>query len=168
MADSREQKRSAPEVHPDYDLEDADIALISSEGVQFRIHALILKLVSTVFKDMLAIKRADGDGPIALMENATTLSTLLDMVYPARRPPAALTILHFRAVATAADKYDMGSVTRSLQDVILGKNHTTSLTPNDNQTSAMCTAVEKYFVASDLGWTAVTKDIIPHIRSPAT
>ncbi len=114
-----EQPSARDTIHPDYAFKNGDLVLLSSDGTQFRVHLLILQLVSSAFTH--AIKNMEGDGPIVLDESSVTLSTLLDMVYPMRRPPTTMSISHFRAVAIAAEKYGMANVTSTLKDLILDK-----------------------------------------------
>ncbi len=127
----------------------------------FRVHSSIMRLVSSVFKDMLAVKRTDGDGPITLDESKDTLETLLDTIYPARRPTSIMSISCFRLVAIAAEKYDMISVTNTLKDFILGRNSTTILLSLTLPMVAATqyTAIEEYLITSDLGWTAVSNEL---------
>ncbi len=141
-----------------------DLILLSSDGTQFHIHAVVLRLASGVFKDMFAVKRPDGDGPITLDESKATLSTLLDMSYPSRRAPPTMSVSHFRDVATAAEKYDMPNVTSTLKDFILGRNTTTTLVSEHNQTGQYI-VIEEYFLTWNLGWTSVAKELSPKTLS---
>jgi len=156
-----EQSALDANIHPDYDFDDADLVLRSSDGTMFRVHSSIMRLVSSVFKDMLAVKRADGDGPITLDESKDTLETLLDTIYPTRRPASVMSISCFRLVAIAAEKYDMISVTNTLKDFILGRNSTTTLLSLTLPILAATqyTAIEEYLITSDLGWTAVSNEL---------
>jgi hypothetical protein len=69
---------------------DADIILRSCDGSQFRVHKLLLYLVSPIFKDMLAIPQPQslcGDKSelpvVDLTETGSTIRKLLHLCYPA-------------------------------------------------------------------------------------
>jgi len=152
--------QTAPDVHPDYAFEDADLVLVSSDRVGLRVHAVIMKMVSSVFRDMLGVTRTDGEGPVALEESIDTLSTMLGMVYPGKQPPARMTISQFRAVAVAAEKYDIACATCALKEMVLGKGAgTTLMSDSIKDTGATCLAVEEYFMAWDLGWKSVAMEL---------
>ncbi|THH08558.1 hypothetical protein EW145_g2630 [Phellinidium pouzarii] len=72
--------------HPAYcDTPDAVLVLSASNGILFRVHSLVLKLASNVFKTMLDLPRVSTereDDLILLSEGPETLQTLLDIIHP--------------------------------------------------------------------------------------
>ncbi|KLO06558.1 hypothetical protein SCHPADRAFT_946006 [Schizopora paradoxa] len=142
-----------PELHPDYTFDDADITLLSSDGVLFQVHSIIMRMVSTVFRDMFAMKGVEGDGPVALEESKEVLKTVLDVIYPSREVLYTIRMSHFRNVALAADKYDITIVTDFLKDRILGKHQTT------REPRHPAPALKRYLLAWEFGWTSVTDEL---------
>lgn len=147
--------------HPNYSFDDADIVLLSADGILFHVHSIILRMVSTVFKDMFAVKRAERDGPIPLEENKNVLEVLLDLIYPARKPPSTINISNLRDVAIAADKYDIPSVSDVLHQILLAKYPFTTLFSDrfQDDSNLQLFAVEKFKVAWDLGWSSVAEEL---------
>lgn len=154
------------ELHHKYSFDDADLALRSVDGTLFHVHSCNLRMVSTVFRDMLDVKRVEGDGPIALEESKEVLETLLDMFYPARGPPSTLSISHFRELAVAADKYDIASVTSALK-LILARSYpfTTLFSSRFQNENVKFRAMEEYFLACDLEWPSVADELSSHTLS---
>ncbi|TFY54143.1 hypothetical protein EVG20_g9833 [Dentipellis fragilis] len=93
---STTSQSSPPRTNPLFDFADGDIILRSSDGVQFRLHKLILKIASPVFDDTFSIPQPPtakidrgSDIPIVDMaENEKVLSMLLSFCYPG--PPPSL------------------------------------------------------------------------------
>lgn len=146
------------EVNPDYAFDDADLVLLSSDGIHFRVHSLILKLASNAggFRDF---RRVDGNKTVEVDESEATLSTLLDMVYPSRHAPSTMSYAHFRAVAVAAEKYNMTSVTVALKDIILDKRPLTKLFSEREDSEKSYSAIEQYLMTLDLGWTTIAQEL---------
>lgn len=65
---------------------DADLVLVSSDGVLFRVHSLVLKLASQFFRDMFTIprdvKESESQEPIPMAEREPVLEALLGLIYP--------------------------------------------------------------------------------------
>ncbi|KAL5492710.1 hypothetical protein ACEPAI_4157 [Sanghuangporus weigelae] len=105
--------------HPRHNHSDGDIVLSSSDSVLFRVHSIILKLVSGFFKQMLEIPRVtseNSDEPIPLSEDGKTIALLLDAVYPHYDDAESVrTFEEAWAVTRAAEKYDMPSALESLR-----------------------------------------------------
>jgi len=69
---------------------DADFIIRSSDGVDFHVHALLLRLASPIFNDMFALPRTpdidetkDGLPIVDLAEDGRTIQILLSSCYPA-------------------------------------------------------------------------------------
>ncbi|KLO06557.1 hypothetical protein SCHPADRAFT_686861 [Schizopora paradoxa] len=144
-------------VHPEYTFDDADITLLSADGTLFKVHSCILRMASSVFKDMLSAKCVEGDGPFPLKEGRVVLETILNIMYPFREPPTSMSLSHFREVAFAADKYNIVAVTDALKGIILGTRSSTHLHTESEREDFV--SVEKYLLAWDLGWTTVAEDL---------
>jgi len=106
---------------PESIFDDAGFVLQSPDGITFNVHSCIMRMVSSVSKDMLTIMRSEEDGLVRLSESKSVLATVLDMIYPARSLPPVMAVAQFRTVAVAADKYDMPSVTNALKFILLRK-----------------------------------------------
>ncbi|KAH8111726.1 hypothetical protein DFH11DRAFT_1729149 [Phellopilus nigrolimitatus] len=145
---------SQTEYHRSYSLPDADLVFVSRDGIKFRVHSPILKLVSGVFRGMLSIPHDTNEGPddpIPIDENADILAALLDAAYPnigqdrralwetLGKSPAAL--------VAAADKYEMSAVMDDLRSRIF---HAVPLTLKP-------TPIMMYGMACKLGWESEAK-----------
>lgn len=110
---------------PAYTFNDGDLVLRSVDGTNFRVHSIILKLGSSVFRDMLDIptgapntaertKRELAKGPIIASEPASVLRILLDILYPGARHVFNVDVIDspdlLNSLVLAARKYDMVSV----------------------------------------------------------
>jgi hypothetical protein len=91
---------------------DGDVLLRSSDGVQFRVHRIILATSSPFFKDMFSLPQEPTmDGLEALStvpftENADTLDALLRAIYPVDEPDLKL-VQDIEHVMETAIKYDV-------------------------------------------------------------
>ncbi|WWD22413.1 hypothetical protein CI109_106904 [Kwoniella shandongensis] len=93
---------------PSYDRSDADVTLISSEDVQFRVDSFYLKAASTVLRDMLGNKDLQSS-PIHIDAPAEDVKQLLDFM----TAPIAPTITdwkQFQRILELANKFDCGGV----------------------------------------------------------
>ncbi|KAL5531156.1 hypothetical protein ACEPAG_4032 [Sanghuangporus baumii] len=107
------------EVHPDYNDHESDLTLVSGDGRHFRVHSLIMKLASDVFKTMIGVAPVQGSSEesISVQENGDIIKDLLDVIYPNKLPfrYASPTFEHFRQVCYAAEKYEMPGVLQVMQ-----------------------------------------------------
>ncbi|KAL5492720.1 hypothetical protein ACEPAI_4167 [Sanghuangporus weigelae] len=107
------------EVHPDYNDHESDLILVSGDGRRFRVHSLIMKLASDVFKTMIdaAPVQVSSEEPIPVQENGDIIKDLLDVIYPNKLPfrYASPTFEHIRQVCYAAEKYEMPGVLQMMQ-----------------------------------------------------
>ena len=98
--------------HPDFDDEKDDIILLSSDGVHFRVHSVVLRGASAVFSGMLEIPqpRESPDTPsiIPLEECGETLERGLRLISSKSMEPNAFsTIAAIDESAKFCDKYGM-------------------------------------------------------------
>ncbi|KAF8339897.1 uncharacterized protein EI90DRAFT_2990513 [Cantharellus anzutake] len=64
---------------------DGDVILVSSDGLEFQVHKLILSLASPFFRDMFKLPQVESPKPlqsVTMTEDAGTLEALLKIVYP--------------------------------------------------------------------------------------
>ncbi|PCH36290.1 hypothetical protein WOLCODRAFT_166820 [Wolfiporia cocos MD-104 SS10] len=113
-ADTPESKISSPP----FDREDADTVLLSSDGVSFRAHRIILTIASPFFQSMFDLPQspnASGAAQVVPMsESSRVLDALLRFVYPVVHP----TIKDFdlaRDVLDAAIKYDIAAAIEGVE-----------------------------------------------------
>ncbi|TFY60660.1 hypothetical protein EVJ58_g4999 [Rhodofomes roseus] len=101
---------------------DGDLILRSSDGVDFRVFGVILRLASPFFASMLEVGRAshaaadvshpggdvvrDGCPVVPVQEDSNTLDLLLRIVYPVK-DPVLDDLARLQSVVAAALKYDM-------------------------------------------------------------
>lgn len=113
---SRPPFHSQTDSEPDYapyfqNHSDADLIIRSGDGVQFRVHKLLLSMASAHrilerCKEGTARRRLPV---IYLDEPATTLGHLLRLLYPAFEEPEVTSIQHLAKVRAAGEKYDIPS-----------------------------------------------------------
>lgn len=132
-------------VHPAYSSGDADLVLKSSNGTQFRVHTLLLRMASDVFADMLSFPQEQGtdstDSVVHLAEDEAVVASLLDVIYP-RRPTVELKTVEFAAqLAEAADKYDLPDVTTLVRSALI-------------QPSFPGSPLQTYALSCRFGWSA--------------
>ncbi|KAI0358112.1 hypothetical protein OH77DRAFT_1474907 [Trametes cingulata] len=128
MASNNEAQNIRAAGHP-FDNPAADTVLQSSDGVQFRVHSVIVSEASEVFADMFTVPlpppssshpadvSADGRPVVRLDEDSQTLDDLLCLCYPVADPeltdPARI-----RRVLAASMKYDMEEATEILEKAL--------------------------------------------------
>lgn len=89
-----------------------DQVLQSSDGHNFRVHAMLLMLASSVFRKMLDSKNL-GDRIIRLDEDKDALSMVLEYIYPGGSP-VVNTLAHLKKGLAAAKAYELDSLTKDL------------------------------------------------------
>ncbi|KAJ7175246.1 hypothetical protein C8R43DRAFT_914463 [Mycena crocata] len=111
-ADSDSDSTPLPFVpqHPFDDI-DADVILTSSDGIQFRLHSVVLSLLSSVFKTMFQLPQPTGEPqPIVLSEPAVVLDRMLRFCYPGAAA-AVDSISHLQEILELAlKKYDIQNI----------------------------------------------------------
>ncbi|KAJ7776025.1 hypothetical protein DFH07DRAFT_766967 [Mycena maculata] len=99
-------------LRPPFDDSGADIILRSSEGIDFRVHRLVLSLASPFFKDMFNLPQPKGEAEtpvISMSESALVLDRALRFWYPGAEPLTGETLGELRDTLEALIlKYDMG------------------------------------------------------------
>lgn len=93
---------------------DGDLILRSADGVEFRVHSLLLRLSSKVFADMMSTplaagkEKETGDAQtIGLEEEAETVDTLLRWIYPVEKRPRIASLDDFKKYMPIVMKYDI-------------------------------------------------------------
>jgi hypothetical protein len=102
------------------DMLNADVTLLSSDLVKFRVHKAVLATSSPLFRDMFSLPQPSNDestGELPMMpltEDAAVLNGLISMLYPVppEIPKSNDAIL---ALLSAAQKYDMVAVQSSVR-----------------------------------------------------
>ncbi len=102
------------EFNPDF-MEAGELVLQTCDRVCFRVHVLILKKSSSVFKAMLHIPLGDASDrkdPVLLQEDSTSVEFMLRCISPNATPPfdQDLFFSEIKSIAEMADKYDMPRV----------------------------------------------------------
>jgi len=91
----------------------SDLTLVSSDGVHFRVHSVMLSEASEVFETMLTIPQprastVDSEPPlVALSEDAETLTLLLSWIYPLRNRTSIHSFDQLARLFGVAQKYDV-------------------------------------------------------------
>lgn len=107
--------------HP-FDDEDADVIVLSSDNVYFKMYRVLLGKMSPVFKDMFGLPQSppaqsdpddffDGLPLVKITENSHTLGLLFAFCYP-MDDPMLQNIDDARAVLEAAHKYEMDAIAK--------------------------------------------------------
>ncbi|KAI0289284.1 hypothetical protein BC826DRAFT_1107143 [Russula brevipes] len=102
------------------DMLNADVTLLSSDLVKFRVHKAALATSSPLFRDMFSLPQPSNDEPagelptVPLPEDAVVLNSLISMLYPV---PPEIPKSHdaILALLSAAQKYDMVAVQSSVR-----------------------------------------------------
>ncbi|KAI5895508.1 uncharacterized protein SCHCODRAFT_02686884 [Schizophyllum commune H4-8] len=119
----------------------ADVVLRTSDRVDFRVHKLLLCLVSTFFSDMFSLPHIGQGGPLAspggsdggdrasgrfsipvveVEEDAETLEQLLRWCDPRCTPLPLTTWKDVQTIAALAVKYDAPSISRRVSEFLRG------------------------------------------------
>lgn len=128
--------------HKRYNGPDADVILLSDDGIKFRVHSVLLKASSKVLVDKLTDA---GSDPIALTAHSKTLALLLDFLYPTSRPslPRPATLDQGAILADFANELGINHVLAYLRAVILAED------------KYHASPVDLYVLACKWGWTDV-------------
>ncbi|KAH8111737.1 hypothetical protein DFH11DRAFT_1611589 [Phellopilus nigrolimitatus] len=144
-------------IHPSYCSKDADLIIVSQDGVQFRVHSAIMKIASGFFRDMLALPQAAISSQLELIhlhESQEILKDLLDIIYPDGDLPDESVQGRLYDLCVVAEKYDMHGVLRRIRKMVF--TNASTIVP-----------LEKYALASRLGWEdEITTSLIETLRAP--
>jgi phosphatidylserine decarboxylase len=88
-----------------------DITIESADGTRFRVHKVLLGLASSVLQGML--ENATSEEQLKLWDTTEALSLMLCCLYP-NEAPTVRSLREFRTGFETAQKYDMPSVARLL------------------------------------------------------
>ncbi len=111
--------------HPNYPTEDGDVILLSSDGVKFCVHGLMLRKASSVFEGMISMPAPNHpanqpvNNVIPLSEPAFVVAFLMDAIYPHDTFPSIANYEEAREIVAAADKYMFGRVLPILRSVVI-------------------------------------------------
>jgi hypothetical protein len=109
-------------------LQNADVVLLSSDGVPFHVHKLILSMSSPFFHDMFSLPQppdselVDELPVIHLFEDAELIQCIISLLYPI---PSAIPAGDYDKVLSllaVSHKYDMASVQASIRAEMKSKN----------------------------------------------
>ncbi|KAJ6564894.1 hypothetical protein DFH09DRAFT_1363900 [Mycena vulgaris] len=96
---------------PPFNDPDADVILRSSDGIDFRVHRVILSQASPFFKNMFPLPQPNSEPElptISMAESSSVLEEVLRFWYPGAVPVAVRTLDKFREMAEILFlKYDM-------------------------------------------------------------
>ena len=111
--------------HDRYNFDDGDLILLTSDNVKFRVHSVVLKAGSGVFRDMLELARPNEQNssePINLSETRATLEQVFLFLYPVDETilPRPATFEGALEMCEVATKYDMPLALAGMRSVILG------------------------------------------------
>jgi hypothetical protein len=107
-------------------MQDADVVLLSSDGVPFRVHKSILSTSSPFFHDMFTLPQppdnelVDGLPAVHLSEDADSLQHLVSALYPI--PSMVPDYEKALGLLAVSHKYDMASVQSSICAEMKNKN----------------------------------------------
>ncbi|KAG1880567.1 hypothetical protein C8R48DRAFT_584873, partial [Suillus tomentosus] len=108
-----------------FDDHNCDIILRSADGVDFHVYKLILSLMSPIFKDMFALPQGESQSDVSsvpiitVIEDSTTLESLLLLCYPATATPTFRSLDDAKVVLKAASKYDMQGALSRAGDLVM-------------------------------------------------
>ncbi|KAF8759709.1 Broad-Complex, Tramtrack and Bric a brac [Rhizoctonia solani] len=90
-----------------------DICLRSKDGIEFQAHTVLLGLASSVFRDMFLVGTRREEA-IDLTEDATTISIMLEFIYPNRQAPLVTSFETLDNCLRISQKYDLQSMIQTL------------------------------------------------------
>ncbi|TDL26617.1 hypothetical protein BD410DRAFT_783708 [Rickenella mellea] len=101
--------------HPSYVSPDADLILLSDDGIKFRAHSLILSQASKFFREMFGLPRPEKENPedaIPIGESSLVTKAMLDIIYPGETEPRLPTreFEFVRRLLSAAERFGIDRV----------------------------------------------------------
>lgn len=100
---------------------DADLILLSSDNVEFRVFGRILAEASMVFQDMMQLGESSSPGAlnsVRVSENAETLDMVLRFIYPIP-DPKIFSFDTLKLLMDTADKYFLKGMMHSLKNTLI-------------------------------------------------
>ncbi|TDL26548.1 hypothetical protein BD410DRAFT_700864, partial [Rickenella mellea] len=135
---------------PSFSSPDAEIVFLSSDGVLFRVHRLVLQLGSGFFQAMLDMPRdadeAQSNAPILVHDDSNVFAALLDIIYPHRQTPALDSLDFALQILQTAENYEMHKVTEIVKYIIQSR-----------QVYFLQQPIDLYNIANRYGWEDVAK-----------
>ncbi|KAL5637139.1 hypothetical protein ACGC1H_000953 [Rhizoctonia solani] len=107
-----------------------DICLRSKDGIEFQAHTVLLGLASSVFRDMFLVGTRREDA-IDLAEDATTISIMLEFIYPNKQVPLVTSFDTLDSCLRISQKYDLQSMAQTLDTQLSINNTSQSLVHSD-------------------------------------
>ncbi|VDB87540.1 unnamed protein product [Peniophora sp. CBMAI 1063] len=122
-----QQPTISPVFDHDFNSPDADLILRSCDGIDFAVHTTILRLISSVFGDMLSMppEKNDDTAPsrptVDMSEDAQSLRLLLKCCYPRSSwdEPELTVLLDIKRAATFAHKYNIEYLNKKASKALL-------------------------------------------------
>ncbi len=111
-------------IHPSYDFDNADLLILASDGVGFRVHSQTLTVWSLVFKGMVDIPRdptETRDDAIHVEEPSDVWSLILEHMYPVSRSIGDASLKQLEGVGKAVVKYDIPFLVGSLHTCLTAR-----------------------------------------------
>ncbi|KZS96598.1 hypothetical protein SISNIDRAFT_533147 [Sistotremastrum niveocremeum HHB9708] len=116
---------------PTFAFDDADLVIRSADGIHFKVHKLLMRMISDVFKDMTALDQVNKGlrihcesehemEHVQITESSDTLNFVLRMAY--HLPLTTLsspTLDQLSDILVMLDKYHMQHLSNSVQNFIL-------------------------------------------------
>ncbi|KAG8728027.1 hypothetical protein FRC12_022091 [Ceratobasidium sp. 428] len=97
-----------------------DFTFRSQDGIDFRIHSVVLRYASSVFDELLS--SGSGEPIVALTEDAQTIRVMLEFVYFSRKPPIMKDHSSLETALEVARKYELDAMTASLRSLFWLEN----------------------------------------------
>ncbi|ORY82970.1 hypothetical protein BCR35DRAFT_352127 [Leucosporidium creatinivorum] len=153
-----------------FNASDADVILVSSDNVGFRVHRANLCASSTIFKDMFdvgsEVSGAQELPTVPLQESSATLEVVLPYIYPKRLKSFALEQLEMiYQIIRALDKY---GIERGMEAVLgcLVEQSLVGDTPTDASTAILTLALAVHMGRKHLQDLAVKRLVKDHNLTP--
>jgi hypothetical protein len=108
-----------PSFKPTVTFPEGDVILKSSDGIEFRVHKLLLRLASPIFAGMFEMpepRRLRGEvQTVDMSEDARSLESLLRWIYPTNNPPTIESEEDLQALLPIALKYEVERILGGLR-----------------------------------------------------
>lgn len=109
--------------HPSYCSPDADLILLSTDSVKFRVHSLIMTMASEMrFGDMAEIipnTKKECDNPVRMYERSDVIKAILDIIYPNQDIPKIDSYEFAERLLAAADKLHLRKVMSTVRGCVM-------------------------------------------------